>query len=158
MLKDVSDSRLAERSLQATGNDLVLEPLGDLVTTEHGDLDVKFGSESIQDSLLRRLQTPGNGYARWVKTPQGLKLYGEGYGDQIYNYLSSPLSRFSIEQMRLTIDASARADSRIVVQRVEIQNINQTTVKAIVFYFVKGEEQLISLTTTLSPEVVIQNV
>ena len=150
MYQDVSELRQAERTSAATGNDLTLEGLGDLVVNEFGDLVINTGSSSIQSSLLRRLQTPSNGYSRWVKTTTGLKLINESYGNELYSYLSSSLNSSNLERIKESIKRAAQQDNRISVQRVSLESVDRTSLNAVILYTIKGEQELQTINTNLN--------
>jgi hypothetical protein len=93
----------------------------------------------IQEALLRRLSTPVNGYARWVRGPAGLELTGGSYGDKVYDYLSAPLVPVNIEGVRQAIADCAAGESRVTVSSVQASSdLSSQQVGVSVAYRING--------------------
>lgn len=88
---------MEDLSVKATGRDLKFADNGDLGVDEDGDLQVTFGTELIEEALLRRLYTPPNGYVRQVYDIQRDEVVniGEDYLNNTYRYLSTGSTRAS---------------------------------------------------------------
>lgn len=137
------------RSQESTGSDLVLEPLGDLVTNQFGDLELVYGEESITKSLLRRLRTPSNGYARWVNTSKGLVYINKDYASDIFLYLSYSLTSTTLRLIKEAVLKAALGEKRIKVQSVLVQKTDTNAVEVVFNYVIKGETELRKLVTDL---------
>jgi phage baseplate assembly protein W len=140
---------LSDRSIESTGTDLMIEPLGDLVTNSYGDLETQSGEKSIVDSLLRRLNTPINGYSRWIHTVDGLKGINTGYGNRIYSYLSSPLTGPILEEIKLAVKECVKEEDRVSVNSVAVKKTSLNSVEVNLSYIIKGEAELKTLLTNL---------
>ena len=136
-----------DRTIEATGSDLSIGEDSDLEITATGDLNLVSGEDSIKRSFLRRLQTPSNGYSRWVLTTDGLVKVNEEYASAVYSYLASPLTQETIEFIRVAVNRAAQQDSRIVVQSVKANAVDLTTVEIQLNYYIKGETELRNLRT-----------
>lgn len=108
------------------GNDAVIKPLDDLQVTESGDLAVQTGAESIVDNLLRRMHTPPQGYARWVRDGEALTILDLNYGNVAYLYLSTPLSLDDGGEIKDAIFEAAAQEQRIQVLDVQLTSFDLT--------------------------------
>lgn len=142
-------STLYDRDVQVVGRDLELVPLGDIQTGYFGDLATLTGSESIKESLRRRLQTPLNGYKRWVQTGDGLIEVDSTYGNRAYNYLSSPLVLSKSLDIEQAILDCAEGETRIEVLSVSIKGTSLNSIQIELVYRIRSNEELESLNLTL---------
>jgi hypothetical protein len=144
-----------KRDPEVVGDDLVIDPLQDLVVTDTGDLQTITGADSITASLLRRLYTPAEGFRRLQRTPLGVSYLDAEYTNEAYNYLSAPLSDANFKEIRAALLQSAKADQRIEVLQFEIlmgpgQTSIQGRVTLMMSYRIKGTGELKTLNYTLS--------
>ena len=148
------------REVKATGTDLVIEPGQDFVVTTEGDLLVIEGVDLIRFAFLRRVTTSLTAYGRWVpEGKSGYKLLDETYGSKVYQHLSAPLTPSLFHEIRRSIFESAEADSRIIVESVEIGRDSKTNTQAglngvtvNLTYRIKGNAELLQLDTVLRPD------
>jgi hypothetical protein len=101
-----------DRSPELTGYDIAFEPEGDLLTNR-GDLVLSSGVELITTALIRRMSTPPGGYSRYLLTLPGVVYLNEGYDNQLYLRLSSPITQELIDGLVLDIQQAANAEPRI---------------------------------------------
>ncbi len=85
---------------------------------KYTDFPTISGDALVEEALLRRLQTPINGYARWVRGPNGLQQVGTGYGNKVYSYLSDSILPVNVAAVRQAIADCAAQETRIRVTSV----------------------------------------
>jgi hypothetical protein len=138
-----------DRTLAATGKDISFNPKGDIVLTGTGDISTSSGSRMIEDAVLRRLNTPEQGYVRWLLIDDEVKAIGSNYKNSTYSYLSSDY-RAAISGVKVALDYVASQEDRIIYEGTEVEanDLGDT----IYFYFkyqIKSEGKLRVLTDKL---------
>ena len=142
-----------ERDSLATGVDIDLHPGEDLVTTNSGDLALATGAKMIQEALARRLATPLGGYTRHVPWSEKWVTLDEGYGNPLYEYLSS-YHAAEEEQVVKEVIAAASLEPRIDEVKLEYIRLNneQARLELTLRYRIKSNEELYNLNLTFQQE------
>lgn len=131
------------------GNDIFIEPLGDITTNSTGDLETITGVESIVHSLLRRVTTPIDGFSRWIRTANGLTAIDDDYGNGAYSFLSTPLISSSPDAIEQAIYVAAEAEQRIRIVKVVTESNYRDSVRVQLDYRIIGNNDLQTLGATL---------
>lgn len=133
--------------------DILLDENGDFEVTETGDFKIVEGESAINESLYRRIKTPALGYQRWVRYEDGLLLLDRGYGNTVFNYLSSPITNTTVERIREGITRAVKAERRIDLRKLSVEpKVGQSKIDIQVEYIIKGESTIRSLNYTLTNE------
>lgn len=140
---------ISTRSNAASGVDIFLAEMGDIEVV-NGDFRLVKGNTNIVKAFLRRLNTPPYGYKRFMRTFTGITEIGETYGNDMYFYLSAPITTLSLESILKALEEAAREDQRIEVMDIGVafKSINQVYIQKFK-YIIKGEDELRSLSLVL---------
>jgi phage baseplate assembly protein W len=133
-----------ERQSELTGTDIVLKNNDDLVTNG-GDFTTITGVALITAALMRRLQTPTNGYKRLVRSSTGLQVTDDDYGNAVYDNLSNPITAATTLEIEQKLRKAATAESRIEVINVKVNQTDLTTLVADITYRILSESELRTL-------------
>ena len=98
--------------------DLIVEPLGDLQISGLGDLA---HTENYNNSVLRRLATPVDGYARFVLTETGVEEIDTEVFSRLFNFLSTPLTDLSLQLLDDLIKESLDEDDRVEILSIDVR-------------------------------------
>ncbi|EKQ70408.1 hypothetical protein OsccyDRAFT_0695 [Leptolyngbyaceae cyanobacterium JSC-12] len=140
-----------ERSVELTGTDLAIKAKEDLVT-QQGDAATISGVDLIVESLLRRLNTPTNGYRRWVRTPDGMEVVDSSYGNRAFDYLSSPTTPATIAEIERAFKETVEAEPQVELVSIKVkQAANFTDIDVVINYRILSEQELRALSITLNP-------
>lgn len=96
--------------------DLIVDPLDDLQLSASGDLAY---TENYNNSVLRRLSTPVNGYSRFVFNQNSVEAVDTEVFSRLYNFLSSPLTELSLDLLESLVTESLSEDKRVELLSVE---------------------------------------
>lgn len=109
------------------GVDVAIEYVGsagdktsDLQLSSTGDLTVNTGAISVIHALMRRLTTPGGGYARYYRTPSGISTNGAGLENETYSKLSSLKSAALAYEIQQYLRQAAEQDTRLSILEVKL--------------------------------------
>lgn len=145
------EARPEDRLPSITGADAIMEHQGDLVVSPEGDIAITTGSDLIIKGLIRRLGTPPSGYRRYVQTANGLQRLDSSYADELYDYLSSPLTKMSAAQMRAALRKAADLDGRVSIIDVQASKYEYASsrITLTITYRVKSSSELSTLNLTV---------
>jgi hypothetical protein len=122
----------------------------DLEVTGSGDLVTITGVNLITQALLTRLQTPPQGYRRWVRTADGLQELDTSYESQVYDHLSVPSTPANNIAIEDAIHKTASMEKRIEVLSTKIGDQNYfSEVPVEVTYRILSETELRSASLVL---------
>lgn len=131
--------------ISALGQDLKLEPLGDLQVTSTGDLDLTFGVRAVIDSLFRRLATPIEGYARTFRTAEGSETYDSEIGNAAVTRLSSGNTGSFTDEVRTFLAQAASIDGRLEVLDVQFIGRTFNNLELNIIYRLRNSSEIRSL-------------
>ncbi len=110
-----------ERQFSINITDFYFQVQDDIQTSSRGDLKTITNAALIKSALLRRVSTPVAGYRRWVRSVDGLVEIDSDYGDELFFYLSAPITSINIQKIQQAVKRSAAADKRIEIIDVKAE-------------------------------------
>lgn len=147
----IKQSPFYDRDPRVIGSDIAIRE-EDLSVSSNGDIETITGVESIIENLLRRMTTPINGYARWIRTANGLEIIDEDFGNGAYSFLSTPITKSDPSAIKLAVLTAASQETRIVVNKVEVVTNYKKGFDLFIDFFIKGNEELQSIQQSIFSE------
>jgi hypothetical protein len=133
------------RDPKLIGNDITLIPGDDIQVNNFGDIQLITNVDSIYKSIVRRIYTSKLDYERLFKTPDGLIITGELYGNDAFNYLSALNNDLNREYVRNEIERVVKDDPRIQLESIEILESTNNTIQIEVKYTILSNDRLATL-------------